>query len=98
MSPKLFGFLSDFQNSLATVVNGAGILSHHHQTEFTTSNKGFFDGNLIKSFLKLPLSDMESVIKGLKGSYDCEFQIILEKTEIGIKDVINLIEDLTRLY
>jgi len=66
MSPKLFGFLSDFQKSLATVVNGAGIIPHHHQTEFTTSNKGFFDGNLIKSFLKLPISDMESVIKGLK--------------------------------
>jgi len=66
MSPKLFGFLSDFKKSLATVVNGAGFIPHHHQIEFTSSNKGFFDGNLIKSFLKLPVSDMESVIKGLE--------------------------------
>lgn len=66
MSPKLFGFLSDFQKSLATVVNGAEIIPHDHQTEFTTSNKGFFDGNLIRRFLKMPVSDMESVIKGLK--------------------------------
>jgi len=66
MSPKLCGFLSDFKKSLATVVNEAGIIPLHHQAEFTTSNKGFFDGNLIKSFLKLPVSDMESVIKGLE--------------------------------
>ncbi|XP_022162336.1 DNA damage-binding protein 1-like [Myzus persicae] len=98
MSPKLFGFLTDFQISIATVVNGTRMIPNHHQTEFTKSNKGFFDGNLIKSFLKLPIADMELVIKGLKGSYDCEFQKILEQTEIGIKDVTNLIEDLTRLY
>jgi len=66
MSPKLFGFLSDFQMSFTTVIHGTGILPHHHQTELTKSNKGFYDGNLIESFLKLPVSDMESVIKGLK--------------------------------
>lgn len=66
MSPKLFGFLSDFQISIATVVNGTRMIPNHHQTEFTKSNKGFFDGNLIKSFLKLPIADMELVIKGLK--------------------------------
>jgi len=64
MSPKLFGFLSDFQISLANVVHGKG--SHNNPTEPTKSNKGFYDGNLIKSFLKLPVTDMESVIKGLK--------------------------------
>ncbi|XP_015373328.1 PREDICTED: DNA damage-binding protein 1-like [Diuraphis noxia] len=98
MSPKLFGFLSDLEMSLATVVHGTGMIPHHHQIELTKSNKGFYDGNLIKSFLKLPVNDMESVIKGLKGSYDCEFQKILGQTEIGIKDVTYLIEDLTRLY
>jgi len=66
MSPKLFGFLSDFQTSLATVVHGTGMIPHNHKTELTKPNKGFYDGNLIKKFLKLPVTDMESVIKGLK--------------------------------
>jgi len=51
---------------MATIVNETRMIPNHHQTELTESNKGFFDGNLIKRFLKLPISDMESVINGLK--------------------------------
>uniref|UniRef100_A0A2S2P1T8 DNA damage-binding protein 1 n=1 Tax=Schizaphis graminum TaxID=13262 RepID=A0A2S2P1T8_SCHGA len=98
MDPKLCDFISDFQKSLTTVVNKVETLPDHHQTEFTKSNKGFLDGNLLKKFLKLPISNKKSVIRGLTESYNCEFQKIFEESEISIKDVTSLIGDLTKIY
>jgi hypothetical protein len=65
MDPKLCGFMSDFQNSLTTVVNKVEKLPDHHQIQFTKSNKGFLDGNLFKKFFKLSISNKKSVIREL---------------------------------
>lgn len=66
MNPKFSGFLADFQKSLTTVIKEVEIMPHHFKTEFTKFNTGFLDGNLIKKFLELSISNKKSVIEGLK--------------------------------
>ncbi|XP_050444479.1 DNA damage-binding protein 1 [Adelges cooleyi] len=103
LSPKMFEFLTDLQDSLANVIKGVGKITHRnwrsYHTEIRTElAEGFVDGDLIESFLDLPKSEMSAVIEGLKGSYDCQFRKVTKDANLILSDVIKLVEDLTRIH
>ena len=66
ISPDLYNLLLNLQNALTKVIKSVGKIEHSFWRSFHTDVKtelceGFIDGELVESFLDLPLKDMKSV-------------------------------------
>ena len=83
-----FTFLKKVQESLARVVQGVGGLSHAEWRSFSNERRtadatNFIDGDLIESFLDLPVDKMAEVVSGL---------------DVSVEELSRRVEELVRLH
>ncbi|CAH0392029.1 unnamed protein product [Bemisia tabaci] len=98
ISPDLYNLLLNLQNALTKVIKSVGKIEHSFWRSFHTDVKtelceGFIDGELVESFLDLPLKDMKSVASLVQIDSGNGM-----KQEASVDELVKIVEDLTRIH
>ncbi|KAM0790402.1 hypothetical protein ACM66B_003284 [Microbotryomycetes sp. NB124-2] len=87
--------LSALERNMRQVVSSVGDLDQEAWRSFksdrqTLSSAGFVDGDFVQKFVELSPEDMERVVQGAGSEH--------QKLDVGVNEVLKLVEELSRLH